>query len=541
MQPQSKIQLLPEHIIDQIKAGEVIERPSSLIKELIENALDANATQIQIHIIEQGLKLIEVSDNGQGMEYHDLPFAFCRHATSKISSFEDLYRLYSFGFRGEALASMASISKITCVSHTKNGTGGKIVINGGAQELHVNDEAKSPGTSFYVRDLFFNTPVRLKFIKSKNSEQNAIKKIIEAFLICYPQIEFHVRFDDKDKEIYKPQDRVKRLCDIYHIKNLDENAKIELNKQYLENSLELLLIAEDALRSSQKFQFIFVNNRLIVDRQIHAVINSFAESLIPSFKFNNYVLFLKVSPDELDANVHPNKTFVKFKNFGAILGLVSASLKNFSSVANEAAQNALPLIKAPFNTQSTSTEFKDLNSTETELYEAETTKHLALAPLIFLVQKNAQYYLLHLNQLMINYVKVKNQVPQVLLETTPILISEPYDLKTTFQRIADDLAKIGFEFDRLSEHSIVLRSLPEWLVPLNYKQFLFHYFNWAQKDQKKSADLLNFVQTALPPEFFDAKTKSFLVQEFCENNDEKNVLPQGVLCLDMETLNQLFK
>lgn len=536
MQPApSKIQLLPEHIIDQIKAGEVIERPSSLIKELIENAIDAGASKIEIHIVEQGLKLIEVSDNGHGMEFHDLPFAFCRHATSKISTFEDLYRLSSFGFRGEALASMASISKITCVSHTKEGTGGKIIFNGGEQELHIKENDKKAGTSFYVRDLFFNTPVRLKFIKSKNSEQNAIKKIIEAFLISNPQIEFHVRFDEKDKEIYESKDRWQRICDVFNIKHVETNLKIELKKQYLENSLDMVLVPESILRSSQKFQLLFVNNRLIVDRQIHAVVSSFAESLIPGQKLSCYCLFLNVPADELDANVHPNKTFVKFKNFGAILGLISASLKNYVSELpiSEKEQESLPLLAKTI--QKNQNTFKDLNTAyisnaEMEL-DLEVPKHFALTSSIILANKEGQYFLLHLPKLM-NHYFLQNKM---VTENTPILISEPYEVKTVLNPILEDLTKLGFEFDRLSEQAVVLRSLPEWLVPLNYKNLLYHFFAWIKQNPKKSFQ--TFIQTDLPDDFFDAKTKSFLLKEFMENSD----MPEGVVCLDEATLQKFFK
>lgn len=526
------IQLLPEHIIDQIKAGEVIERPSSLIKELIENALDAHASLVQIHVVEQGLKLIEVTDNGHGMSFPDLPFAFCRHATSKISRFEDLYQLLTYGFRGEALASMASISKITCVSRTLDGTGGKIVMSGGAQELHVPDSSKVAGTSFYVRDLFFNTPVRLKFIKSKNSEQNAIKKIIEAFLLSYPQVEFHVRFDEKDKEIYKaclPTERLKRIKDVYAVKEITENDTIELKKQYLENSLELLMMAENSLKTNNKFQFIFVNNRLITDRQIHAVVSSFAETLNPPLKFSNYCLFLNVPPEDLDANVHPNKTFVKFNNFGAILGLVSASLKSVvvaNKIQNEDQSESLPLL-----TKTEFPGFKDLHRIAESFDEEEMFHHFTVTPMVVLVQKNQQYYLLHLGKVLLSYAQEKSaETPS----TTPILISEPYQVNKEQDYLLTDLTKLGFEFDRLSDHTVVLRSLPEWLMPLNFKGLLHQFFTWSSK---KDQELLSFLKSDLPFDFFDAKTKSFLIQEFTERNKFSN----DVICLNAETVNKLFK
>jgi len=167
----SNIKLLPEHLIDQIKAGEVIERPASIVKEVIENAIDAGATQIDVHIENNGMDLISIKDNGHGMSIDDLPYAFCRHATSKISRFEDIYSLHSFGFRGEALASLASVGRVSCVSVPRANTenGGKIEIHGGKEISRVPYKGGAPGTSLYVKDLFFNTPVRMKFIRSSSS------------------------------------------------------------------------------------------------------------------------------------------------------------------------------------------------------------------------------------------------------------------------------------------------------------------------------------------------------------------------------------
>lgn len=197
------IKLLPEHLIDQIKAGEVVERPASLIKELVENSIDAGSSKISIAIKEGGMDLISIEDDGKGMTFFDLPYAFCRHATSKIEKFEDLYGLNSFGFRGEALPSIASVSRLVCTSTPKNKEeGGRLVINGGRTESHTSFHNSSKGTSFFVRDLFFNTPARMKFVKSAQAEKKAIKKILHSFILSNPAITFSIKWDDKEKEIY---------------------------------------------------------------------------------------------------------------------------------------------------------------------------------------------------------------------------------------------------------------------------------------------------------------------------------------------------
>jgi DNA mismatch repair protein MutL len=188
----TKIDILPEHIIDQIKAGEVLERPASLVKELIENSLDAKASEINIHLVENGMSLLSIEDNGQGMSFENLPYAFLRHATSKLKTFEDLFKLYSFGFRGEALASVAASARVTCTSQPEDLSiqGGKIVIHGGATEYLIPQKLTSHGTSIYIKDLFYNTPARLKFVKSKTSEKAAIKKIIYSFVVAHPTSNF---------------------------------------------------------------------------------------------------------------------------------------------------------------------------------------------------------------------------------------------------------------------------------------------------------------------------------------------------------------
>ena len=199
------IRLLPEHLIDQIKAGEVIERPANVLKELLENALDAGATQIDIEIKDNGLTLLRVSDNGSGIPASELAVAFGRHATSKINRFEDLYRLSSFGFRGEALPSIASVARLECVSWTKESkTGASLRFEGGMQGevLSVNKSGKDHGTIMTVQDLFFNTPARLKFLQSATSEKNWLKKFFYAFAITYPTVGFSLQWDQDERLIY---------------------------------------------------------------------------------------------------------------------------------------------------------------------------------------------------------------------------------------------------------------------------------------------------------------------------------------------------
>ena len=196
-----KIELLPEHIVNQIKAGEVVESPATLLKELVENSIDASSDKIEITVSDDLTSFISVKDNGHGISKENLPLAFTRHATSKISSFNDIYRIYSFGFRGEALASIAAVSDLSCRTTHKNETCSAEIKNGQISELSSHQSGQSSGTEIFINNLFYNTPARLKFIRSKNSELNKLKKIIDVFIISNPAL-FPMTLGNKEKHFY---------------------------------------------------------------------------------------------------------------------------------------------------------------------------------------------------------------------------------------------------------------------------------------------------------------------------------------------------
>ena len=488
LEANSKIKLLPEHIIDQIKAGEVIERPASLLKELLENALDAGSTKLQIHLVNNGLELIEIIDNGQGMSFHDLPLAFCRHATSKLSRFEDLYRLNSYGFRGEALASLASIAKVRCTSMPLKGKGGKIVINGGVMETHVEHTEDHSGTSFYIKDLFYNTPARLKFIKSKTAEKNALEKVIYGFVLNYPHVEFQLKWDEKDKEIYSAQTGEKayhaRLKDMFFRKNVnEEKAILEWEKSYNRASLKLTMLADHAVKSGMKCQYILVNNRQIQDKQLHAIISHFADKL-GHHLYSHYIISLTIHPEDLDVNVHPNKLFVKFHQAGEIFGLISGTLKSQEVHSTQVASEHKYQVEQEFPLEEKFS-FKDLK-THTPTMEMEQemvfeTLHMG-EPVKFLTAQfclheyNQTPYLIHLLPL------IKSHLLENLKEegAIPLMISEPIQLKEKeLDQHFEVLGSLGFELDRLNSETLALRTMPEGFDYVNgrdlFKSFLKFY------------------------------------------------------------------
>ena len=506
------IQLLPEHIIDQIKAGEVIERPATLIKELLENSIDAESTNISIHIIDNGMELISIVDNGKGIDSNDLPLAFCRHATSKINNFEDIYNLYTYGFRGEALASMASISKITCTS-TQDGKKGIIKINGGEIITHQQDESHDDrelnGTSIFVKDLFYNTPARLKFIKSKTSEKNQLKRVLNAFLLTHPQITFSIKWDDQDRQVYpaiEENELEKRIQKMFFKKVHTSFQHIQ--SEYDQVGFSCLLSNESSRGNAGKHQYLFINKRFVQDVQIHKVILNSAANLWPISETGHYFAFIDLPADQLDVNVHPNKTVVKLYRSAQVFSQISNSIKRVISKQQEfiSADKSNSLIFEDAEHTVDDNQFKSLNFSQhknqndlfsknsfssNDLFNKElnykSTTHNTLNDFIdasldySLIFANTDFAIIttyeEKSPLLINIKKLAwLAFTKVLSEestTIPLLVSEPLrDLNPATMSFIDQLNRYGFELDQLDKTTVVLRAYPQLLDGLPYLDYL---------------------------------------------------------------------
>jgi DNA mismatch repair protein MutL len=472
-----RIHILPEHIIDQIKAGEVIERPSTLLKELLENSIDAEASKIDIEIINNGMDLLVVRDNGKGMPKEDMELAFLRHATSKIENFEDIYHLSSYGFRGEALASMASISKITCVSNEKNCPESTIKINGSIVESqHTEDAIKEDSkTEIYIKDLFFNTPARMKFVKSQTAEKNQLKKIINAFLLSHPEITFSIRFDEKPKKLFKKTSHLERIKEVTE-KSFEKLNYLEIKNSYDNIHLHLFLGLESSRGNQGKTQYILVNHRMIQNMQIHKIITHTSAPLWGEGS-GNYVLFLDIPSDQLDVNVHPNKTVIKFFETFKIHSLISSSIKSELKTRNEVHEVAS---QGEFVTkESVSYENKDLNYNTTQIEsESELDQYFLnlddslikdqdtswklikeFSKVSLLLFQNDLLVLNHHIAILTNLKKLFNN--SLKLNSIPLLISQPIRVEKTNKKLLDELNQKGFEIDLIDKKTYVLRSYPE--------------------------------------------------------------------------------
>lgn len=306
------IRILSEQLANKIAAGEVVQRPSSVVKELMENAIDAGATEILVTIVNGGKDEIRVVDNGAGMQEDDLLLAFEQHATSKIANVDDLENIRTLGFRGEALPSIASVAMVEARSCPEGGSEGrKLHINGGEIQ-GIEPLPMQPGTHITVRRLFYNTPARRKFLKSPNTEYRHIVDTVRRFALGYPELRFKLFSNDAEIFILEPADLKQRIADVFSPRYLQKLIPVE-NADGA-HKITGYVGGLDLVRNQSGEQYLFVNDRRVNDRLMNsAVYNAFAP-LIERGEYPFFVLKLQLSPRDIDVNVHPQKTEIKFRN-----------------------------------------------------------------------------------------------------------------------------------------------------------------------------------------------------------------------------------
>ncbi|HEM49102.1 MAG TPA: DNA mismatch repair endonuclease MutL [Caldithrix sp.] len=308
----SKIKILPENLANKIAAGEVVERPASVVKELIENAIDADAKKIAVYIEQAGKKLIQVVDDGFGMGPDDLGLAFERHATSKIKTEKELHYIETLGFRGEALPSIASVSQVEIKSCRKGDRTGHILTLSGGKDRKLLKTAANIGTSISVKNLFFNTPARRQFLRTDSSENQKIINILKPFFFAYPNITFEVYVDNnqifnlRESEI---DERVSELFGVDQFKGL-----LMVNTSLAEIELRGFISRPDVVRKSRGNQYLFLNGRPIQSKSLnHAIFQGYSNLISPG-EYPIFCLFLEMNPGLVDVNVHPTKMEVRFSN-----------------------------------------------------------------------------------------------------------------------------------------------------------------------------------------------------------------------------------
>lgn len=327
------IRLLPDSIANQIAAGEVVQRPASVVKELVENAIDAGATSIQVVIKDAGRTLIQVIDNGKGMSATDARMAFERHATSKIRKAEDLFALTTMGFRGEALPSIAAVSQVDLKSRREEDEIGTHLVISGSKVDSQEPIGCPVGSNFSIRNIFFNVPARRKFLKSNDTERRNILSDFERIVLVNPDVEFS--FVDNDTEIlrYPASGLRQRIINVVG-KNF--------NQQLISIDVETSLVKvhgyvgkPESARKTRALQYFFVNNRYMRHPYFNKAVTTAFESLIPVGENPNYFIFLDVDPSTIDVNIHPTKTEIKFENEQPIWQILFAAVKEALGKFNE--------------------------------------------------------------------------------------------------------------------------------------------------------------------------------------------------------------
>lgn len=319
------IKVLSKETVEKIAAGEVIERPVSVVKELVENSIDAGATNIIIKIYDGGKRKISISDNGSGINREDVNLAFIKHSTSKIENVDDLYRIHTMGFRGEALASIKAISNVTLISKTEDEEiGSKISFFNGNKK--IENISTNKGTSIIVEDIFYNIPARKKFLKKDTYESNLINDLLYRLAIANPSIGFKYMNNDKlIFDLFSDQSLYERINSLYgydtaiNMKEVNiESDKFKI-RGYISNNL--------LYRSNKKNQLLYINNRTVKNDAISKVINEAYKSTIPLNRFPVFFLFIDIEPSMLDVNIHPAKTEVKIQDIDELLILLNSNLK----------------------------------------------------------------------------------------------------------------------------------------------------------------------------------------------------------------------
>ncbi|NQY29276.1 MAG: DNA mismatch repair endonuclease MutL [Flavobacteriaceae bacterium] len=320
------IQLLPDHVANQIAAGEVVQRPASVVKELLENAIDAKATAIQLLIKDAGKTLVQVIDNGSGMSVTDARLSFERHATSKISSAEDLFQLNTKGFRGEALASIAAIAHVEMKTKRDVDELGTIIKIEGSKITEQEVVVTPEGTSISVKNLFFNIPARRNFLKSDQVEMRHVIDEFQRVALVHPDISFKLYNNGNDLFNLPASNHRQRIVNVFGTKTNEKLVPVNEETEIV--NITGFVLKPEFSKKSNKEQFFFVNDRFIKSSYLNHAITSAFEGLLKDKAYPGYFLYLQVDPKTIDINIHPTKTEIKFDNEHDLYAIIKSTIKH---------------------------------------------------------------------------------------------------------------------------------------------------------------------------------------------------------------------
>lgn len=513
-----RIKQLSKHLINQIAAGEVIERPASVVKELVENSIDAGATKISVEITNE-CRDLRIADNGSGIHPDDIILAFSKHATSKIETDEDLFAISTLGFRGEALSSIISIAKLTCTTRTKDFDYGTKVECENSQIKKVQTGC-AIGTIMEVKNLFYNLPARLKFLKNPKTEFSYIQELLQSLAIANPQVGFELK--NNGKTILKTTglgDLKTTIKEIYSqgvVDNLKEVFKTDKLSGF---KISGFVSTPDYTRSSKKSYHIYINSRMVNCRVFQKSIDTAYKNLIGSGKYPFVVLNLELLPSEVDVNVHPTKKEVRYKNtnqiFNFIYSAIDMALSNSFAQTNEARTISAEIVRALPNVKQAETddiyvsdealiqksffnedakmqvykeeEFRNYASTPQHILSSEDNSPLITSPLAqdniigqykntyILIEKEDGLEIIdqHIAEERFIYEKLKSQkqpASQLLFvsDVLEISASEAELIKEN----KDKFEKFGYGIEFLKDNELIFKKVPQMLARINTKELL---------------------------------------------------------------------
>ena len=511
------IHILSPQLANQIAAGEVVERPASVLKELCENSLDAGAQRVDVEVEQGGIKLIKVRDDGCGISEADLPLALSRHATSKITDLDDLEAVSTLGFRGEALASIASVSRLTLTSNSGDSKGWKAISEGRDMNVELQPAPHPTGSSVEVRDLFFNTPARRKFLRTEGTEYKRIYDGIKKLALSRMDVAFSLRHNQKVQFNLRPAtnhaEQEKRVADICGPLFMEQALYIDNDRTGIR--LWGWIGLPTFSRSQPDLQYFFVNGRSIRDKVVSHAVRQAYQDVLYHGRHPAYVLFLEILPSDVDVNVHPTKHEVRFRESGSIHSFVSSTLKNAlasdrpqdhlqtgsenssagiegltqgNALDNQLQQSSLSLLSTPSSGyqqtwQGSQSGFNSVNtplSNYQSLYsgqgqdQAEGEHEIpplgfAIAQLkgIFILAENSHGLIvvdMHAAHERITYEQMKQAFEDQSLASQPLLVPESLALS---QREADIVEahyglfeQLGFSIERVALESVIVREIP---------------------------------------------------------------------------------
>lgn len=502
----SRIKQLSKHLINQIAAGEVIERPASVVKELVENSIDAGATKVSIEI-NNDCRDIRVADNGSGIHPDDIMLAFSKHATSKISSDEDLFDIHTMGFRGEALASIISISKLTCTTRTAE-------FDAGTKVKCENSEVKSAqtgcavGTIMEIKDLFYNLPARLKFLKSSSTEFSYIQELVQSIALAHPHCALELKKNGKTVLKTSGQNNLLQTIKEVYSADVTQNLKEVLKTDPLSGlKISGFVSTPDYTRSSKKSYHIYINSRTVKCPIFQKSIDTAYKNLIANGKYPFVVLNLEIPPSDVDVNVHPTKKEVRYKNtnqiFNFIFTSIQAGLTNYverTQPVPEPVSNVVDFVQPKLESTGNVIFDKEDDTvyiSDMEMQKLEQREETVVQPKMFVpVEKEiepeeniiGQYkntYILiekedgleivdqHIAEERYIYEKLmseKDIVSQMLFVSDVINVSSS-EAELIKENI-DKFEKFGYGIEFMKENELIFRKVPQIIAKVNPKEIL---------------------------------------------------------------------